>query len=61
MPKFPVFCPGNIELWFAQAENQFTIAGITQDATKYAHFAVHFDGRWAEEVNDIILNPPTTG
>lgn len=48
-------------IWFAQAEAQFQIAGITQDATKYGHILSVLDARVAEEVEDIIANPPTEG
>lgn len=46
-------------IWFAQAEAQFQIAGITQDATKYGHILSVLDARVAEEVEDIIASPPT--
>lgn len=56
--KLPVFWPDKPAVWFAQAEAQFSVAGITQDATKYAYVVSQLDSRYAAEVEDIIINPP---
>ena len=56
--KLPVFWPYKTALWFAQADAQFSIANITQDATKYSYIVSHLDSRYAADVEDIILNPP---
>lgn len=39
-------------------ESQFTLIGITLDATKYAHVLAQLDTKYAREVKDIITNPP---
>ena len=33
--RLPAFWPANAKVWFIQAEAQFTIRGISQDATIY--------------------------
>lgn len=57
-PKLPPFWPDHPDVWFAQVEAQFKIAGITADETKYGYVAGHLDSRWAQEVRDILVNPP---
>lgn len=49
------------KIWFAQAEAQFEIARITQDSTKYGYVLSMLDSRVADEVEDIIVNPPAEG
>lgn len=56
--KLSEFWRDNPKIWFTQAEAQFDIAGITQDATKYGHVLSKLDARLADEVEDIISNPP---
>lgn len=56
--KLPVFWPDKPAIWFAQAEAQFSVAGITQESTKYAYVVSQLDSRYAAEVEDIIINPP---
>ncbi|KFD64488.1 hypothetical protein M514_10814, partial [Trichuris suis] len=58
--KLPPFWPDRPALWFAQVEAQFTLAGITQDATKFAYVVSQLESRYAAEVEDIIVNPPPT-
>lgn len=48
-------------MWFAQAEAQFILSGITQDTTKYNHIISQLDTRLAAKVEDIITNPPKDG
>ncbi|KFD46718.1 hypothetical protein D918_09389 [Trichuris suis] len=56
--KLPPFWPDRPALWFAQVEAQFTLAGITQDATKFAYVVSQLESRYAAEVEDIIVNLP---
>ncbi|KMQ83871.1 hypothetical protein RF55_18896 [Lasius niger] len=59
--KAPPFWPEEPELWFAQIEGQFTLGGITQDATKYSYVVSHIETRYAREIRDIITQPPANG
>jgi hypothetical protein len=45
-------------LWFAQAEAQFSLAGISSEKTKFFHVISQLDHRYAAEVEDIITSPP---
>lgn len=56
--KLPPFWPNDPELWFAQAENQFLVANITSDATKYSYIAGNLEAQYAAEVRDVLTNPP---
>lgn len=44
--------------WFAQAEAQFEVAGITRDATKYGHVLSVLSSAQADEIEDVLINPP---
>lgn len=56
--KVPPFWPADPDLWFAQLEQQFQVAGISNSDTKFAYVAGNLDQRYASEVRDILLNPP---
>uniref|UniRef100_A0A6P7H0W9 Uncharacterized protein LOC114345479 n=1 Tax=Diabrotica virgifera virgifera TaxID=50390 RepID=A0A6P7H0W9_DIAVI len=43
-----------------QAENQFTLANITSDATKFNYIVANLDTAYILEVRDIIVSPPAT-
>ncbi|XP_071445433.1 uncharacterized protein [Hetaerina americana] len=58
--KLPAFWPDRPALWFAQLEIQFSLAGITRDATKFMYAVSQLDSRYAVEVEDVITNPPLT-
>lgn len=58
--KIPPFWPSDPELWFAQIENQFILAGITSDETKFNYISGHLDAKYAMEVRDILTKPPAT-
>lgn len=59
--RVPPFWPEEPEIWFAQVEGQFTISGITNDATKFNYVIGQLDHQFSMEVKDIIINPPETG
>ncbi|XP_063538682.1 uncharacterized protein LOC134747935 [Cydia strobilella] len=59
--RLPPFWPEDPEVWFAQVEAQFEIAGITKDATKYFQVIRELDHKAAREVRDILTNPPQSG
>ncbi|XP_049522567.1 uncharacterized protein LOC125945053 [Dermacentor silvarum] len=56
LPPLWVYSP---KVWFAQVEAQFSLARITQDRTRYDYVVAHLDARYANEVRDILANPPT--
>lgn len=58
--KLPPLWKANIKLWFAQAESNFELSGITVDATKYNNIVAAIDPETLSAVSDILLNPPTT-
>ncbi|XP_028131142.1 uncharacterized protein LOC114326886 [Diabrotica virgifera virgifera] len=58
--KIPPFWPNDPEIWFLQVENQFTLANITSDATKFNYIVANLETVYISEVRDIIVSPPTT-
>ncbi|XP_054259392.1 uncharacterized protein LOC128984130 [Macrosteles quadrilineatus] len=56
--KIPPFWHSDPELWFAQIETQFSLAGITVDETKFYYVCGNLDAKYAAEVRDILTNPP---
>lgn len=59
--RVPPFWPSEPEVWFAQLESQFLLAGITADHTKYHFVCGQLDQEYAVKVKDIIRDPPLTG
>jgi hypothetical protein len=55
LPAFWGNCPAS---WFAQAEAQFHLAGITGERTKFYHVISQLDEKYMAEVDDIINSPP---
>jgi hypothetical protein len=47
-------------VWFAQAEAQFSLAGISSERTKFFHVILQLDHRYTAEVEDVI-SPPERG
>jgi hypothetical protein len=45
-------------VWFAQAEAQFTLAGISSEKIKFCHVISQLHHRYAMEVEDITTSPP---
>jgi hypothetical protein len=56
--RLPPCLPERPALWFAEAEDQFELAGITSERTKYSHVISQLDHRYAAKVEDIITSPP---
>lgn len=56
--KLPVFWAAQPKVWFAQAEAQFVLRGISVDDTKYYHLLAALDQDTAKRVADLIYNPP---
>lgn len=59
--KLPTFWPESPKVWFAQAESQFAIKGISSDETKYHHVVASLDQAMAKRVVDLLTSPPTVG
>jgi hypothetical protein len=45
-------------VWFAQAEVQFFLAGISTEKTKFYHVISQLDLRYAAKLEDVITSPP---
>jgi hypothetical protein len=48
--RLPPFWAEELDVWFAQAEAQFSLAGITTEGTKFHHVISQLDYRYAAEV-----------
>ncbi|PNF28672.1 hypothetical protein B7P43_G08233 [Cryptotermes secundus] len=59
--RLPPFWADRRAVWFAQAEAQFTLAGISSEQTKFCYVISQLDQRYASEVEDIITSPPERG
>jgi hypothetical protein len=44
-------------VWFAQAEAQFSLAGISSERTKFHYVISQLDQRYAAEVENVITSP----
>uniref|UniRef100_A0A6P7G8S3 Uncharacterized protein LOC114334956 n=1 Tax=Diabrotica virgifera virgifera TaxID=50390 RepID=A0A6P7G8S3_DIAVI len=58
--KIPPFLPKDPEIWFLQVKNQFTLANIKSDATKFNYIVANLETAYISEVRDIIVPPPAT-
>lgn len=56
--RVPPFWAEEPEIWFAQIEGQFSIAGITSDVTKFNYVIGHLENQYTRDIKDIIINPP---
>ena len=56
--KLPPFWKTDPLVWFAQAEAQFSTRAITTEATKYAYVIAALPQDVAQDVRDILINPP---
>lgn len=52
--KLPSFWPNQPKIWFAQAESQFVLRGISSEDTRYHHVIAALDQDTAKRVVDII-------
>jgi hypothetical protein len=57
--KIPDFTSSDLELWFAMVEGSFTSAGVTIDSTKFGYVVGALPPKYAVEVKDIIMTPPS--
>lgn len=55
--KLPAFWSSQPKVWFAQAECQFLLRGMSTDETRYHHLVASLDQDSARRVVDIISNP----
>lgn len=58
--RLPPFWAEEPDVWFAQAEAQFQLAGVKEDTTKFNHIIATLDPRYVREIKDLIKNPPKT-
>ena len=56
--KLPTFWTSQPQVWFQQAEAQFTIRNITVDQTKYAYTVAALDQDTAGRLLDLLRAPP---
>jgi hypothetical protein len=56
--RLPPFWAERPTVWFTQAEAQFSLAGISNERTKFYHIISQLDHKYAAEVDDIITSPP---
>lgn len=56
--KLPEFWKTDPLMWFAQAEAQFALAGVTSDQTMYYHIISKVDQTVLRHISDIVANPP---
>lgn len=56
--RLPPFWAERPAVWFAQAEAQFFLAGISSEKTKFFHVISQLDHRCAAELEDVITSPP---
>lgn len=56
--KLPDFWKSDPAMWFAQAEAQFALAGVTRDETKFYHIVAKVDHTVLCHISDLVANPP---
>jgi hypothetical protein len=56
--RLPPFWAERPAVWFAQAEAQFILAGISSEQTKFYYVISQQQHQHASEVEDIIISPP---
>jgi len=58
--KLPPFWPESAEVWFAQAEAQFIIKGISSSTTTFYHCVASMSQEVASQMIDVIRAPPAS-
>lgn len=56
--KLPEIWIENTDAWFAQAEAQFHLAGITSESTKFYHVVSKINVTVFPHISDLLSNPP---
>lgn len=56
--KLPDFWKSDPAMWFAQAEAQFVLGGVTRDETKFYHIVAKVDHTVLCHISDLVANPP---
>lgn len=59
--KLPVFWTEQPMVWFAQAESQFAVKGISTDETKYHYVVASLDQSMAIRIVDLLTSPSPKG
>jgi hypothetical protein len=55
--RLPLFWPDRPDVWFAQAEEEFELASITRQRTKFNYVVSQLNQQQTAEVEDIISPP----
>lgn len=59
--RVPEFCSTDPEVWFCLLERNFSAAKVTVDSTMFDYAAGALPPKYALEVRDILMKPPTSG
>lgn len=59
--KVPPFWNENPQIWFSQVEAQFSVAGISLDATKFNTVVAAMESKVLSQISDAVINPPPDG
>jgi hypothetical protein len=54
--RLPQFWAEQPAVWFAQAEAQFALVGISSMQTKFCYVILQLDHQYTSEVEDIVLS-----